>query len=111
MDEKRIKEVFSDAAFTKSILEMDEPGQVQAALKGKGLDFSLDDIGMIKNGLVAMQNSDGELDIDQLDNVAGGFAITATLGVIATIVGIGGGIAGAAASAASVVSSIKNSRW
>ncbi len=37
MDENRIKEVFSDEEFVKGLLALEEPAEVQAALKEKGI--------------------------------------------------------------------------
>lgn len=71
---------------------METPEDVQTALKEKGVDLSIEDIKAIQNILVNQE--DGELSEDDLENVAGGsLTIMAALG-IASIIGaaVGGTI-------------------
>ena len=75
MDENRIKEVLSNEEFVKSLMEMENAEQVQAALKGKGIELSLDEINKIQKRLAAAAVSGDELDLDQLDDVAGGASV------------------------------------
>lgn len=92
MNEELLKEVLSDEAFAKSLIEMETPEDVQTALKEKGVDLSIEDIKAIQNLLVNQE--DGELSEDDLENVAGGsLTIMAALG-IASIIGtaVGGTI-------------------
>ena len=70
MNEELLKEVLSDEAFAKSLIEMETPEDVQTALKEKGVDLSIEDIKAIQNILVNQE--DGELSEDDLENVAGG---------------------------------------
>ena len=70
MNEELLKEVLSDEAFAKSLIEMETPEDVQTALKEKGVDLSIEDIKAIQNLLVNQE--DGELSEDDLENVAGG---------------------------------------
>ena len=44
MNEELLKEVLSDEAFAKSLIEMETPEDVQTALKEKGVDLSIEDI-------------------------------------------------------------------
>ena len=81
MNEALINEIFSDEAFLKSLSEMETAEEVQAALKEKGLDLSIDDILKIQKTLTSQEN--GELSEDEMENVAGGFAITA--GIVSAI--------------------------
>lgn len=78
MNEQQIKEIFSDEAFVNSILEMETPQDVQKALSEKGLDLSLEEINTIKNTLINNDN-EGELSEDDLENVAGGVAVTTVI--------------------------------
>ncbi len=89
MDEKKIQEVLSDEAFVASLTDMDTAEEVQAALKNKGLEISSEDIVKVRELLVNKSDSD-ELSADELEDVAGGVAITA---VVSAIAGIIGGIA------------------
>lgn len=76
MSEQQIQELFSDEAFVTSILEMETPEEVQAALADKGLELSLEEISSIQNTL---NTNEGELSEDELENVAGGIAITTVI--------------------------------
>ena len=85
MDANKVKEIFSDKAFAKSLLELESATQVQAELKKKGLDFSENDIMKIRDEISKnLENGTKpeELSLDQLDDVAGGIAITTTLAIV-----------------------------
>lgn len=92
MNEAKIKEVFSDEAFVKTLLEMDNAEDVQKAVSEKGIDLSLEEINTIQSTLASGE----ELNEDQLENVAGGFAVTAICALIGAIagavVGVGNGV-------------------
>ena len=103
MNEALIKEIFSDEAFLKSLAEMETAEEVQAALKEKGLDLSIDDILKIQKTLTSQEN--GELSEDEMENVAGGFAITA--GIVSAIAGV----IGATASGGTFVHTFTRGRW
>lgn len=92
MNEAKIKEVFSDEAFVKTLLEMDNAEDVQKAVSEKGIDLSLEEINTIQSTLASGE----ELNEDQLENVAGGFAVSAICALIGAItgavVGVGNGV-------------------
>ena len=76
MDENRIKEVFSDEAFVKSLLELETPEDVQKALKGKDIEVGVEEILQLRDALLKaaeMAQSGGELSVEDLDEAAGGF--------------------------------------
>ena len=124
MNEKHIKEVFSDEAFVSSLLELDTPVEVQAALKAKDIDLTEDEVIAIRDGIIeqVQKLSDGDaLSMEQLDEAAGGtpFVVVGTVGFIVTaIVGTGilaGGIGviggGITAGVLGLGSLISNRRW
>ena len=106
MNEERIKEIFSDEAFVKELLSLDAAADIQALLKTKGIELDLDQIEKAKEIVakkLAIIAAGEELGDDDLDDVSGGFAVTA-LGVasaIITVVGI----------AANVVITKTDGRW
>ena len=103
MYEKKVQEIFSDEAFVNSLLAMDSPEEVQTAVKAKGLDLSIGDIEKVKAQLVSGKTD--ELSADDLEGVAGGFAITlALVGCIATCIG-------ATATVGGFIHTITRSRW
>jgi lactobin A/cerein 7B family class IIb bacteriocin len=81
MNEEQIKEIFSDEAFTSSLLELETAEEVQSALSGKGLDLSLDEITNIRSYILATAEQGGELAEEQLETVTGGIALVA-IGII-----------------------------
>lgn len=95
MNEELLKSVLSDADFVKSLTELENPEDVQAALKEKGIELTLEDITAVQN---ILENSNGELSDelseDDLENVAGGsLTIMAALGIAGLITAVCGGIA------------------
>ncbi len=103
MNEALIKEIFSDKAFVEALLGMETAEEVQAALKEKNLDLSIEDIENVQKALSAQESS--ELSEDEMENVAGGFAITA--GVVSAIAGI----ISATAGVGSFTHKITRGRW
>lgn len=104
MNEQAIRELFSDETFIASILAMETPEEVQKALAEKGLDLSLEEISAIKNTLT---EDEGELSEDDLENVAGGIALTTLIcGLI-----IGGAAAAGTVSLGKAVNGWTRRRW
>ena len=83
MDEKKIQEVFSDEAFVTTLFEAETAEEVQALVKEKGLEISLEEIEAIKSQLAKVNSGEG-LSADELDDVAGG-AIIAIPGLVSPI--------------------------
>lgn len=87
MNTEKIKEVFADQAFVKSLLSLENADELQSALEEKGLVFSeneahaiYDLITKVKNGefskeqleLWQQQAQNGELPDELLEHVSGG---------------------------------------
>lgn len=105
MELSKVKEVFSDQEFVKSLFELDNPEDVQKALSEKDIDLSLDEINQTKELLDRYENNeltdeekkafeyannaDEELDEDELENVTGGSVIILVTLVAAGIVAAG----------------------
>lgn len=103
MNEALIKEVFSDKEFVESLLGMETAEEVQAALKEKDLDLSIEDIKGIQKALTAQETN--ELSEEEMENVAGGFVITA--GIVSAIAGV----VSATAGTGSFVHRVTRGRW
>lgn len=101
MNELKIKEIFSDQAFVESLMEMENAEDVQAAIADKGIELTLNDIEALR---AQLSNTSEELSEDDLENVAGGFAISATVVAI-------GSCCAAAFSVGSMVNNLTNRRW
>ena len=88
MDTNKIKEIFSDQAFVKSLLEKDTAAQVQAELKKKGIDLSEKEVMKMRDEIIKHTENGTkpeELSLDQLDDVAGGIG-PVTLTILSVIV-------------------------
>ena len=82
MNQNHIKEVFSDEVFVGSLMELETPEQVRAALKEKGVDMTENEILSLRDEIIkqAQQGGDGgEMSLESLDEVAGGFTIPAVI--------------------------------
>jgi bacteriocin-like protein len=80
MNEEQVKELFSDKEFVQTLMAMDTPESIQAALKEKDLDLTLEEIELLNQNLeIAMENG-GELTEEQLAQVSGGSFVV--LGVV-----------------------------
>ena len=106
MNTEKMKAVFADEAFVKSLFELDSAAEVQAALQEKGVELTEEEIlgirdllGKLANGEIsAEQMENGELPEELLEQVSGG----SLLGV--------GIIVAAVANIAAMVTSIVG-RW
>jgi predicted ribosomally synthesized peptide with nif11-like leader len=70
MDAKKLKEVFSDKEFVERLGELDKPEDVQAELKKKGIDVSVEELIAFKDKL--SKTGDQELSESELEDAAGG---------------------------------------
>lgn len=98
----------ADNSLVEKLFALQSANEVQDFLKAQGMDFSMEEINILRDGIVKFvekRSANGELSDADLEDVAGGFAITAA-GVTAAavlITAIGGvalglgtlGIAGA----------------
>lgn len=90
MNEKvdQLKKVLEDKEFVAKICDMVNPYDVQAAFAEKGVELSIDEISAIARTSAALAQN-GELDVEELENVSGGFGVEAFC-VICGLIGLGG---------------------
>ena len=96
MNMEKIKEVFADEAFVKSLFELESAGEVQAALKEKGIELTEEEILSIRDFLLkveegditkeqlekwTVQLEDGEIPEEMLEQVSGGCIETVLAGL------------------------------
>ena len=126
MNIERLKEVFLDEAFVKSLFELETVAEVQAALREKGVELSEDEIlGVrelflkVEGGEIsaeqleswAAQAEEGEIPEEMLELVSGGLLISSLLiGIAITTAATGVAVGTTVGIGAGVVSAIKN-RW
>ena len=80
MNEEKMKTVFADKEFVKSLFEMETAAEVQAALKEKGVEVTEQEILSIRDIIAKVESGDisvkqlesGELPEEMLEQVAGG---------------------------------------
>ena len=75
MDTNKMREVFSDQAFVRSLMDLETATQVQAELKKKGLYLSEQEVIKVRDNIekhIKNGADTDEMSLDQLDDVAGG---------------------------------------
>ena len=100
MNEKRIKEVFSDEAFVKELVSKETPEEVQALLEDKDIEMSVAEIAKLREMVIKkMENPDAELSDEDLEDVSGGCLGVAVIASFAVFIGAG------------VVNGVTDGRW
>ena len=119
MNMEKMKEIFSDEAFVKSLFELESAAEVQAALKEKGVELSEEQIVGIRELLLKVESGEisvaqlenGELAEETLEQVAGGILLIGSAIAVAKFACIiGGAIVGAAGGGVGTYFAIRN-RW
>ena len=96
----------TDNSLIEKLFNQETPEAVQDLLKAEGLDFSLEEIKVVRAALVkAVEKGNGELTDSDLEDVAGGIVVTTS--VIATTFSV----VGATASVGGLVNTLTRSRW
>jgi bacteriocin-like protein len=72
MNETHVKELFENQEFVRSIMEIETPGEVQAALDKEDVDISLEEAQQIYNFMINREVGDQELTEEELQSVNGG---------------------------------------
>ena len=74
MNEAKIKEVFSEEAFVKELLEKETPEEVQKMLEKKDIELSIEEIVNLREMLIERieKTQTEELSDDDLESVSGG---------------------------------------
>jgi len=98
MNEKRIKEVFSDEAFVKELVSKETPEEVQALLEDKDIEMSVSEIVKLRELLEKKaEDPNAELSDEDLEDVSGGViplmiaAAVAPLVIFGVVAGTGYG--------------------
>jgi predicted ribosomally synthesized peptide with nif11-like leader len=101
----------ADPSIVENLFGIENPEAVQALLKDQGIDFTLEEIESLRVALVKVleKGETDELSDDDLEEVAGGFAIT--IAGITAIAGLIGAVAGGVGAVGKVVDSAVRSRW
>jgi predicted ribosomally synthesized peptide with nif11-like leader len=102
MEEKLLQlqaKVEADPSLAEELFVLETPAEVQDLLKEQGLDFTLEEIDGLRDLIVKglEKGVSGELSDDDLEDVAGGVAVTAAIS--------------ATAAAGSFVHNITRGRW
>ena len=114
MNDQHIKEVFSNEAFVKELLELETPEEVQAALKEKDIDMTEGEIIALRNEIIKLAEkvqSGEELSLEQMDEVAGGGILAIGMGVLGAVVISSAVTLGGVVAVGSVVKAITSLRW
>ena len=92
---EKLETVSADKEFVKELFELDSPEKIQAKFAEKGIELSLDEVKAIVVGVVDAVERNGaeELDETTLEGVAGGFAVSAAIGLCVIALMAAGGFA------------------
>lgn len=94
IDEAVIRSTFEDEAFVQFLLTLETPEEVQAALREKKIDFSVDEIKKIRELIVQSAESGKELSEEDLTAVVGGcdpFFVPTALAIMGIALAVSGG--------------------
>ena len=80
-NEAAIQELFKDQEFVQGLFELETPEEVQAALRGRDIEISLEEIYQVREILLKKMEGGAELSEEDLADVTGGFVVAST-GVI-----------------------------
>ena len=104
MNIERLKEVFSDEAFVKSLFELETVAEVQAALREKGIELTEEEILGVRDLMIkveeggisaeqlekwAAQIESGELSEEMLEQVSGGSITLVGAAVVSLLIRVG----------------------
>ncbi len=90
MNEEKLKSLMADEAFVSRLLELETPEEVCAAFEKEGITVTPEEIRQVKEKLENV-NSESELSEDALEEVAGGFLVSAVAWGVTALIGIGFG--------------------
>mgnify|MGYP003517103404 FL=1 len=100
MNEKRIKEVFSDEAFVKELVSKETPEEVQALLEDKDIEMSVSEIVKLRELLEKKaEDPNAELSDEDLEDVSGGCLGVAVIASFVVCIG------------AQIVDGVTGGRW
>jgi hypothetical protein len=71
MKETTIQAAFQDETFVKGLFAMETPEEVQAALRGRGVEMTVGEIVKLRDSM-AKRQAGGPLSDHELESVAGG---------------------------------------
>ena len=104
MNIERLKEVFLDEAFVKSLFELETVAEVQAALREKGIELTEEEILGVRDLMIkveeggisaeqlekwATQIESGELSEEMLEQVSGGSITLVGAAVVTLLIRVG----------------------
>jgi len=84
---EKMADVFTDEEFLKKLFSLEEPEEVQAAFKEKGLHYTLEEIMGMRDIMVNAPQENGELSDEQMEQVGGGILYAAAKGYLSGLVG------------------------
>lgn len=96
--ESFLNKIKNDEAFAEKVLNTEDPEKVIDLAKNAGIILSLDDLMITRDAFAkTISNTDpGELSDKDLENVAGGLALTTAAVITGCVVGVVAALAGGA---------------
>lgn len=96
-----LKKVLSDTSYVQELISLDSAEAVRDSLSEKGIELSCEEITKIQETL--LNNTDSELDENDLEDVSGG-SVLAVIGIISTVIGVVG-------AGGNIVDKVTRRRW
>ncbi len=86
----------ADPSLAEKLLSLETAEEVQGFLRGLELEFSLEEINMLRDGIVKVVEkgnigTNGELSDEDLEDVAGGVVVAAVISIVSLIIGVTSG--------------------
>ncbi len=69
---EKLKEIFADKDFAVKVMSMETAEEVQAVVKEKGVELTIEEINQIQAQFLKAAENSEEISDDELENVAGG---------------------------------------
>lgn len=84
----KLKEAFNDKGFVEKVSALDTPEEVQAALKERGIDFSVEEVVALREAVEKAGERGDDLTDEELEEITGGVSPTPIIPLITGIVTI-----------------------
>ncbi|NLB51697.1 MAG: Nif11-like leader peptide family natural product precursor [Syntrophomonadaceae bacterium] len=77
--------IAADGSFLEKLFSLETPEEVQSLMKEAGIEFTLEEIDGLRKALVKTAEK-GELADEDLEGVAGGFAVTTGIAAVSATI-------------------------
>ena len=83
---EKLAELLKDKAVAEELMRQETIEDAQKFLASKGVDVTDEDLQAIRAEIQKQTSESDELNDDQLENVAGGVAVSTVIGIVSTVI-------------------------